>query len=99
MLTRRGLLLGGLAAPAIVRATSLMRISPVRAEFEAMFASTRGSILYRDASAWRTIEPGNPGEILVYDGSQLRWRWVPHDADGTPRVWSALGTSPIYLPG
>ncbi|CAH1677833.1 hypothetical protein [Chelatococcus sp.] len=59
---------GGTAAPADVAPTSLL---------DAAFSSTQGSLLYRNATQWVALPPGNNNDVLTSAGSSANPSWMP----------------------
>lgn len=72
--------LAGIARSALNSATSIL-LSPL---MDAQFGSTRGSILYRDAAAWKALGPGTSGQQLQSGGPGANPSWVTPAAPLTP---------------
>lgn len=69
-------LTGGAAAPADNTGTAVI---------DALFGSTQGAILYRNASVWTLLGPGTTGEFLKTNGAAAnpQWAGVPGASGGT----------------
>lgn len=74
--TLMGNFTGSAAAPNTYTPTSVL---------DTAFGATRGSVLYRGASAWLTLTPGATGEFLKTNGAGAdpQWAAVPGAAGGT----------------
>lgn len=48
-----------------------------------LIGATRGDVLYRDASGWVVLPPGNSGEVLTTNGAGADPSWAPSAGGGT----------------
>lgn len=51
--------------------------------FDALFSSTQGTIIYRNASAWTTLAPGTSGQVLKTNGAGANLSWTAAGGTGT----------------
>lgn len=61
-----------------------------------LIGSTRGSLLYRGASAWSPLAPGTSGYVLTSAGAGADPVWSPEGSVGTVTTFSAGNLSPLF---
>lgn len=66
---------------------------------DSVLGTTRGSVIYRNATVWTTLPPGTAGYVLSTNGANADPSWVGHSAP-MPLQWDVdEPAEPLTLPG
>lgn len=91
----------GASAPP--RMTTLSTIPITSAQFDALFGTTQGSIIYRNATTWVPLTPGTVGQVLQSGGAAANPAWASAGAGTVTSVTQGDGIvltpSPITTTG
>lgn len=76
------------------RLSDALGFSSVSAFLDAAFSSTRGAVLYRGASAWAALAPGDAGKVFTTNGAGADPTWeTASGGGGSPIGFRAFRTS------
>lgn len=75
------------------RMTAISAIPITSAQFDILFGTTQGSLIYRNATTWVALTPGSAGNVLASGGAGANPAWTTAGAGTVTSITQGTGMS------